>query len=345
MERQYVLLTMSSVPSLNTTRASIQLTPLPPDGFSAPQLGETVTRNLDQRQCLLWSAKYGPKAWVRTYCARFEPNAQETLTKISMLLTRLLGEAESSTLLISAPSHETPITDERLPPPWHYLISGISQQNLDKLVAWQVLSTPDITVFIVPFTQPLPNYICTLENFPLPDTPNSSAKVAQIVKSTLHRAPDIGDLLTAEGVDYADAYKAIESFAVTSFRVSISATKKQTLWNVYCMKPPQIALDKFFRWAKAIRRLEFFSEDFGVGVARTGDRQFQCVGCKAVDHPTAFCPFPLIPGWCGPVAPTDNTLSASNNSPPSQPRTQTMPNHRGRGTPRGRGKSQRGARK
>ena len=54
-------------------------------------------------------------------------------------------------------------------------------------------------------------------------------KVTEIIKSTLHRAPDIGDLLTAEGVDYTIVYKAIKSFMVTSFHISISATKKQTL--------------------------------------------------------------------------------------------------------------------
>ena len=302
-----------------------------------------MTRNLDQRQRLLWSAKFGPKAWVRTYRAHFEPNAQETLTKITTLLTNLLGENPS--LLISAPTPDVPISDERHPPPWHYLISSISQEEIDKLVDWQVFSTPDITVFIVPFDQPLPKYICTLKNFPLQDTPNSTSKVTEIVKSTLHRAPDIGDLLTAEGVDYPTAYKAIESFTVTSFRISVSATKKQTLWNVYCFDPPPIPLDKFFRWAKAIRRLEFFSEDFGIGVARTGDKQFKCIGCKAVDHPTAFCPYPLIPGWCGPIAPTNSTLSSNDNRSPTQARAQHASNRRGRGTPRGRGRGHRGSRK
>jgi len=309
-----------------------------------PQLREDVTRNLDQRQRLLWAAKYGPKAWIRTYRARFEPNAEETLTKLTTLLTRLLGTDESSSLLISAPTPDLILSDERYPPPWHYLISGISQEAIDKLVDWQVFSTTDITAFVVASTQPLPNYICTLENFPLPDSPGSNTKVTEIVKSTLHRAPDVGDLLAAEGVDYATAYRAIESFAVASFRVAVSATKKQTLWNVYCTQPPPIPLDKFFKWAKVIHRLEFFSEDFGVGVARTGDKQFKCIGCKAVDHPTGFCPYPLLPGWRGPSAPTDNTLSPGSSRTSAQPRAHETPSRRGRGNSRGKGRGQRGPR-
>jgi len=174
--------------------------------------------------------------------------------------------------------------------------------------------------------------------------PGSNAKVTEIVKSTLHRAPDVGDLLAAEGVDYVTAYRAIESFAVASFRVAVSATKKQMLWNMYCTQPPPIPLDKFFKWAKAIRQLEFFSEDFRVEVSRTGDKQFKCIGCKAVDHPTGFCPYPLLPGWRSPSAPTDNTLSPGSSRTSAQPWAHEMPSHRGRGNSRGKGRGQRGPR-
>jgi hypothetical protein len=218
--------------------------------------------------------------------------------------------------------------DERLPPPWHHLITGIPQSAIDKLMDWKVACTREATAFFVPFEQPLPNYVCTLEYFSLPDSATSNDIVETIVKHTLRVSSGFYDYLSGEGLKYNDICTTIESFYVTSLRLSLSATTRQTVWNVYCGSPPSLTLDGFFRWANIIHSLEFFSEDYGIRVVRLGDKQFKCIGCKGVDHPTGLCPFPQLPGWLGPTTacveslsphtPTNSTVRNRNNDPASR---------------------------
>ncbi|KAI6137614.1 hypothetical protein BKA82DRAFT_942408 [Pisolithus tinctorius] len=328
-------------PLLPTPQAQIavpatEITPRPPNGFPVPQLCDQVTRGLDETLLTAWSNKPGPKAWIRPWRAKFEPDAEATWSKLKTLVQRVIGQEASTTLVISTPQEDGTFTTERSPPPWHFLVSGLSQDATTFLVNLQVISTPEITAFTLPFVQPTPTYICTLENFTLPDSPESNTIVASVVKQAIQSDDVIPEFIRGLDPDPDVLPTLINSIHVTSLRIANNITRKQTLWNVYCSyNPAFMTLDKHFLWRCLIRNLRFRSEDHGMGVVRLGEKQFRCVGCKSLDHPTGLCPFPSIPGWLGPKPQLTDSIP-NQIAPTPRPIRGRNATRGGRGTPRGR---------
>ncbi|KAI5981025.1 hypothetical protein EDC04DRAFT_2617699 [Pisolithus marmoratus] len=218
----------------------LEVTPTPPGGFPIPQIGCSVWKNINHIVRASWTIKPGPKVWARVWKARYNDDHQPTLTKIQTLVEKIAGPGVATTLHVSVPVAAERLR-ERLPPPWHYLISNIPQSLADFLGRQVVVSTPDVTCFFLPFDPPLQTYLCTLENFALPCTTEANNAVAEVVKATL--------LCDREGISFIEerlenpgtgaAERAIKSIYASSFIIALSPTKKKTLWNVYCRNPPR----------------------------------------------------------------------------------------------------------
>ncbi|KAI6115093.1 hypothetical protein EDD16DRAFT_1708926 [Pisolithus croceorrhizus] len=272
----------------------LEVTPTPPGGFPIPQLGCSVWKNVNHMVRALWTIKLGPKVWAQT------------------LVEKIAGPGVAMTLRVSVPVAAERL-QEKLPPPWHYLISNIPQSLADFLGQQVVVSTPDVTCFFLPFDPLLQTYLCTLENFALPCTTQANNVIAKVVKAML--------LCDHEGISFIEEQlenpdtsaveRAIKSIYASSFTIALSPTKKKTLWNVYCRSPPNLSLPDFFAWACKVRSTEFITEDYGRGTAQIGDKQLICFGHKSLDHLTGLCPFTSLSGWLGP-APQSVTTDERN---------------------------------
>lgn len=287
----------------------------PAGGFPIPQLGESTWRNVAQVLKEKWPQKEGAKAWVRTYRARYETNAQNSVSKLKDVITKIIGESDADTLVVSTPTTAVELI-ERLPPPWHFLISGIPPEAIERLIRLRVCSSAEISCFFVPFEQPLPTYAFTLENFSFPDSENTNKEIGEIVKDTIRSNPAVMQFIH-DNIPLPDAEAAlrtIESVRVSSLCLALSKSAKETVWNVYFDSPPAFTLKQYFDWTNLMRTFFYISEDYGYGTARQ-DAQFVCMGCKSFDHPTGLCPFPKLPGWFGPSAQEhkDNSNSTLDN--------------------------------
>ncbi|KIO04155.1 hypothetical protein M404DRAFT_26716 [Pisolithus tinctorius Marx 270] len=255
-------------PHTQIAASATEITPRPPNGFPVPQLCDQVTRGLDETLLTAWTNKPGPKAWIRPWRAKFEPDTEATWSKLKTLVQRVIGQDASNTLVISTPQEEYgTFTTECSPPPWHFLVSGLSQEATTFLVNLQVISTPEITAFTLPFIQPTPTYICTLENFTLPDSPESNTIVTNVVKQAIHSDDVISEFIRGLDPNPDVLPMLINSINVTSLRIANNVTRKQTIWNIYCSyNPAFMTLEKHFLWRCLIRNLHFRSEDHGMGV-------------------------------------------------------------------------------
>ncbi|KAF9234530.1 hypothetical protein BU15DRAFT_22859, partial [Melanogaster broomeanus] len=287
---------------VRTLSGGFKITATPPNGFPIPQLGESVWRNTSYENKMRWPQKGGPKAWVRVFKGQYEENAQEIVAKLRSTITRLIhDEYLTQNLVVSTPVADHKLR-ERCPPPWHFLISGLSEACILALTTLTVCSSSEITCFFVPYEQPLPAYICTLENFSFPDSDASNTSIADVVQRTLLGAPEISQFLHnhLRAPDASAALLSFHSIRVSSLIVTEPPGHRKTVWNIYCDSPPNLTLEDFFEWSALIRRLRFHSEDYGVGTARVETRQYVCVNCKSLDHPSGLCPFSRIYGWFGP---------------------------------------------
>jgi len=292
-----------------------------------------------------WPQKDGTKAWVRVFRAKYEENAQITVTCLRGVITKIIGDSDAGSLLVSTPIAAEDL-EERFPPPYHFLISGISPAATEKLITLKVCSCPEVSCFFVPFEQPLPNYVFTIENFTFPDAEASNIAIAEIIKQELRATPSLMSFIHEHlpSPDAEAAIRTVDSIRVQSLNIATSRTISHTVWNVYIDSPPNLSLHDYFAWSSRLRsELHFESEDYGTGLIRNEYKQFMCTGCKSFDHATGLCPFPKLPGWFGPSTTTakdDLSNATIDGRASTQPRKTNGPAKRGGG--RGRGNRGRG---
>ncbi|KAG1734360.1 hypothetical protein EDD22DRAFT_960105 [Suillus occidentalis] len=272
----------NTVNGVITLQNGLKITAPPIGGFPSPQLGQ-------------WPQKAGPKAWVRTFRAKFEDNTQMMNIKIHNLIALTIGEAAMASLLLSTLSAEGDLY-ECFPPPHHFLISRIPQAAIMRLtgLVWKV----------------------TWKSQTSSNKPSTYTQTSLFIHNHIP-TPD------AEA-----AIKVINSICIASLNVAISHTISHTVWNIYADSLPNMSLKDYFEWTNLIRNLQFASEDYGTGLVRSEEEQFLCTGCKSYDHPTGLCPFPKVLGWFGPVSTMEDTTNVSldNRSHITQSRGNT---HRG----------------
>ncbi|KAI6139204.1 hypothetical protein BKA82DRAFT_4364956 [Pisolithus tinctorius] len=192
------------VPPTQIAAPATEITPCPPNGFPMPQLCDQVTRGLDDSLLTTWTNKPGPKAWIRPWRAKFEPNAEVTWLKLKALVQRVIGQEASTSLVISTPQED-----------------GNFQYRTQPTT---VISTPEITAFTLPFIQPIPTYICTLENFTLLDSPESNAIVANVIKQAMKSNDVILEFICGFDPDPDMLPTMINSIQVTSLHIANNVT-------------------------------------------------------------------------------------------------------------------------
>lgn len=320
----------------------LKLTSAPSGGFHVPQLGDSVWRNIAPSLQAKWVQKPGAKAWVRLYRAKYEENAQSTVAKLRNVITQLIGASRATDIIISPPTADEALY-ERFSQPWHLLVSGLPAEAIDLLTSLAVCATTDVTCFFVPFEQPLPTYICTIENMTFQDSTRSNLLIAELVRKVLRDNAEVSSFINSHIIapTATTASRAIDSIRVSSLNIATSRSSMLTVWNIYCDAPPPFSLEDYYLWSALIRSLRFPSDDYGTGVPRLQDKQFTCAGCKSLDHPTGLCPLPATPGWLGP----SNAAAKEDLSMTSLDTRSNNPSHNGfkRGSTRGRGTRGRGS--
>ncbi|KAG6875531.1 hypothetical protein C0992_003460 [Termitomyces sp. T32_za158] len=117
-------------------------------------------------------------------------NLMATSDKLKDLLLRMTGER----VKLSTPQQEKNIITkkryDKQKPPYHFLISNISERANKILLANQVISTSKTSAFILPYNPPLPGFLCTVEGFTLSirnqeAIHESEATTTEIIRRTL----------------------------------------------------------------------------------------------------------------------------------------------------------------
>ncbi|KAF9461340.1 hypothetical protein BDZ94DRAFT_1372424 [Collybia nuda] len=134
-------------------------------------------------------------------------------------------------------------------------------------------------ILTIPFIQPLPEYIGTLENFSLGELEHDKKIVADAVKSVLETNPGITVFVN----DHLPCTNPrTTSLTPTSIRMETLRIRTSKTTN---------------KWAKMIKGLNFPTEDFRAGQMHSTDhrgidKQFHCTG--------------YIQGWLGPAHTTED---------------------------------------
>ncbi|KAG1766597.1 hypothetical protein EV702DRAFT_1204052 [Suillus placidus] len=252
-------------------------------------------------------------------------------------------QAKATDIIISPPTADETLY-EQFSQPWHLLISGLSVEATDLLTTLAVCTTAEVTCFFVPFKQPLPTYICTIENMTFQDSTRSNLLIVELVRKVLRENAEVSNFIYSHIIapSASTALRAIDSIRVSSLNIATSRSSMLTVWNIYCDSPPPFSLEDYYLWSALIHGLRFPSDNYGTGAPRLQDKQFTCTGCKSLDHPTGLCPLLATPGWLNPsntAAKEDLSMTLLDTRPNnSNGQSSKRGFNRGRGT-RGCGSS------
>jgi hypothetical protein len=169
--------TQFAVNGVYTQPNGIHRTVAPTEGFPVPQLGESVWQNLPAKTKQQWHGKPGPKLWVRLHHAGYTDDLPAEATRIREVIKCIV---HTPNVLVSTPIAKV-CPSGPFSAPWHFLVSGMTQNTTDRLVGLQMVATDATIIFTHPFNKPLPLYIGTLEGYSLEISPEESTTVADAV--------------------------------------------------------------------------------------------------------------------------------------------------------------------
>ncbi|KAG6883742.1 hypothetical protein C0992_007921 [Termitomyces sp. T32_za158] len=142
-------------------------TPKPAGGFPVIHLSTPSWFNLLPEQRDRFDSYLVPKVWIRDWQASKEADLMALSDKLKDLIKRMTGER----VRLSTPQQEKEISsrkrNEKQKPPYHFLVSDISVRSHGILLAHPIMSTPEASAFFLPYTPPLPSFLCTIEGFTL----------------------------------------------------------------------------------------------------------------------------------------------------------------------------------
>ncbi|KAG6878807.1 hypothetical protein C0992_007566 [Termitomyces sp. T32_za158] len=251
--------TLSRTPQLSK---NLTHTPRPVGGFPAVHMSTPPWYNLlpDQREH--FDAYPELKVWVRDWQASKDADIMMTSDKLKELVTRMTGEKPRLSTLQPEKDIISKKRTKRHKPPYHFLVSDISERARDTLLAYPIISTPGASAYFLPYNPLTPSFLCTVEGFSLsirtPEAVAESEEIAtQIVQRTLEENKIVVTALKNKLIDDAtsqhnmdpatDIIRTLEVHLVRGKEAvdrSATARPRKPLWNIFFKQSPPHGMDK-----------------------------------------------------------------------------------------------------
>ncbi|KAH0582653.1 hypothetical protein H2248_010574, partial [Termitomyces sp. 'cryptogamus'] len=142
-------------------------TPRPVSGFLAIHLSTLPWYNLLPNQQEGFNSYPEPKVWVRDWQASKDTDIMMTSNKLKELVKQMTRERPKLSTLQSEKDVILKKCNKKRKPPYHFLISSISEKAQQILLANPIISTPGASTFFLPYIPPIPHLLCTIEEFSL----------------------------------------------------------------------------------------------------------------------------------------------------------------------------------
>ncbi|KAF8633798.1 hypothetical protein AX17_004356 [Amanita inopinata Kibby_2008] len=264
----------------------------------------------------MWNDVQGNKILV--YLASDRP-VVDTAGRMGRIRDLLKVLFPSSTIAVGC---ATPHKENRAPafkPVFPYLISGLTDFQKDALLSRRVWSIKTLTIFTIPFDPPVSRYALTLTGIFLEDPSKEAHTVVDAVRKTLASTPRIQMFLEDHNDNIDGSITNKLSFILDSITVRGAqhyiGNSKRPVFFVY-IHPPTTSPRYHRDWLTRLQRLKYGTT---CGIGSHIAKEWRCNLCKGIDHLTAFCRFPALPGWnLPPTFASEEEEENPDNQPPSR---------------------------
>ncbi|KIJ56104.1 hypothetical protein M422DRAFT_239313 [Sphaerobolus stellatus SS14] len=229
-------------------------------------------------------------AWVANYCGKVDKELAHVT--LAATLSTILGRGIIPDAL-SAISKPPPKSGDI----WPFHISDLHLNEVIHLTTRFAWIFKNIQFFVVPSPIPPPTYVATLVK-----------SIAFNEDAAIDSNWVAGLATKVKGKTDAKFYlnKVLDTLRIRRFSLTDSGHKTTFYYNIHVDFPMNLH-EKFDTWKDLF---EHFNADGSkpayfdleiLGKVEVLRRRFTCLVCKGLDHPTAECKYPSIPGWPKPV--------------------------------------------
>ena len=189
--------------------------------------------------------------------------------------------------------------------PWVYMISGLSEENLDILLKEKFISNQHATLHVLPFDPPPSHYIGRIKN--LTHDASRQDSVIRLIQKSIDEDSTvksfIDDFITTHNDNMPRSVMRRDYPAdwiintVRAFHIQSEKRhgKPYSQWNWYIYTPTR-AQEHVDTWIKTLATVQFDAIALGVGETVLN---LKCTRCKSTNHVDSECPFtgrtPFIP--------------------------------------------------
>lgn len=278
--------------------------------------------------------------------------------RIQRAIANFLG---NNNVRVSPPQPEDTSPEALSDGPFNFLISGISYQDRDRLLAAAAIEHLGDVIFIsrVGLADPArQNYITSYTGF----TSLTADQVLDAIRNLWRADRKLIDILRSMAPNETEQDEMprafLDSLWLEEMDTRVGGGGSRIIYNIHGWLP---STDPFLRLNAVRRTRQITIDDPMLGWIEVHPG-FRCMRCHGRDHPSGLCPFPLQPEWRGPPPlpsqsqPTQTQLITADSDPNNQlipdmpadpdqiaPAPAPAPAFRG-GRGRGRGGGDRGAR-
>lgn len=175
-------------------------------GFPAVYLSTSLWYNIHPEQRAHFDLYPQPKLWARVWQGSKMANLVLINEDLRSLILKMTGERAKLSSLQQEKNIATNKRGERQKPPYHFLVSRISEQAYRIIANNPIISTSETTAFFLTYIPAAPCFLCTIEGFTLSvkdqkSIQESEEEVMRIVKNILSTNDMFIALLKSKLVD------------------------------------------------------------------------------------------------------------------------------------------------
>lgn len=183
------------------------------------------------------------------------------------------------------------------------------------MLAHPIVSTPDASIFILPYIPPLSSFLCTVKGFTLSicnqsAIQNSEDTITKIIWRTLLNNKTLVALLKAKLLDDGTSQHNLKPAIniILTLKAGLargeemvdhvaSYKSRKPLWNVFFRSLPPITWTSYFVILQHLWEIHFVDIDCGSAVLVEEEHHMHCFNCKGADHNPIQCEFITLEGW------------------------------------------------
>ncbi|KAF9782883.1 hypothetical protein BJ322DRAFT_1022413 [Thelephora terrestris] len=311
--------------TINTRVVNLEIT-----GF----LGENPLIGINPPSAAGWKSIGDLKALIYPHDASFVEEEKGVVTESMILVVALHLNCHRPIVTTPKQAKEFKKRKPANRRPWVFMITGLSEENLNTILANRFISNQHATLHVLPFDPPPSHYIGRIKNL-THDTDRQDSVICLIqnsidtdstVKSFIEEFirthnDNLPRSVLRKSYPLDWILSTVRAFPIQSEK---KHGKPYSQWNWYIFTPTRIQ-EHVDEWIKTLATVQFDAITLGVGETITN---LKCTRCKSTNHINSECPFtgrtPFVPTL---TAPTNNAPSTSRGGRGGGKRGQT----RGRG--------------